>query len=133
MSSRHTTYHAMNVGVCTLHANSTKVGKPVGDGGENDADGVEDKPQVDEDGRKHFSEGILKLNFEGEACTYSCDGTKSGGFCPQPEQLSIITARSGELGGWSADGFNSAFQASTVAYRKPEAAYESRSHHGMLG
>ncbi|KAF2819103.1 hypothetical protein CC86DRAFT_413177 [Ophiobolus disseminans] len=83
--------HGMSVDVDHLWKfYTTKVGKPVGSCGQTDGKEIPaestDKPQLGGSSNTPFPGGIFKLNIEGEACTYRCDGTNPGRlFCPQRE------------------------------------------------
>jgi hypothetical protein len=71
---------------------TTKVGKPVSSCGETDGQEISaqsnDQPveTPDIDDNPPWPAGIFKLNIEGEACEYKCDGTNPGRlFCPQKQ------------------------------------------------
>jgi len=69
---------------------TTSVGKAVGSCGETDGKEIvadsDETPRPGSDSKAPFPGGIFKLDIEGEACTYKCDGNNPGRlFCPQRE------------------------------------------------
>jgi len=69
---------------------TTSVGKAVGSCGETDGKEIvadtDETPRASSDSKTPFPGGIFKLDIEGEACTYKCNGNTPGGlFCPLRE------------------------------------------------